>query len=215
MASPQPAPDEQFTGGEVAVIAALETALLTGALVAGTALPLYLLLRMRALGLDDRASRAATRLALSEPLAKTRGRSAVARVAAGEIRYRAAYLLNAAKRIGKSLQLLGDDPHALATAVRAERRYRDQHLAAAQNRRRAARAADRVALRSPWLQWSTVLDGRAEPECRALNGELFTVDHPPQVAGSPVYPGAVHPNCRCRAVPFGATPLGAARTVTR
>jgi SPP1 gp7 family putative phage head morphogenesis protein len=218
VSSPQPAPDEGLTPTEGAVVAALETALLEGALVAGTAVPLYLMMRLTALGLDKRAVRAAARLALSDPLVLPRNlrvrRTATARVAAAEPGIRARYLFNAAKRITANLRLLGTDPHAVMTAVRDERRYLNQHLNAARNRRSSARQVDRVATGSPWLIWKTVMDGRAEPECRALNGELFTVDHPPVVNGRPVYPGAVHPNCRCRAAEFGASPIGAATTVT-
>lgn len=219
MSSPQPAPDEGLSTLEIAVITALETALLEGALVAGTAVPLYLMMRLTALGLDRRAVRAATRLALSEPLLLPRNvrvrRTATARTAAAEPGIRARYLFGAAKRITANLRLLGSDPHALITAVRDERRYLGQHLDAARNRRKAAQQVDRVAAGSPWLIWLTAGDARVEPECRALHGELFTVDQPPEVAGRLVYPGAVHPHCRCRAAPFGATPIGAVATVTR
>lgn len=218
MTAPQPTPDDGLSGTEDAVVAALEAALLDGALVAGTAIPLYLLVRMRALGIDDHATKAAARLALSEPVHVPRRlrvlRTATAQVKAAEPGIRARYLLNAAKRISANLRLLTNDPHALITAIRDERRYLRQHFDAIRNRRRAARKVDEAALKSPWLQWVTAGDTRVEPECRALSGSLFTVDNPPTVDGRPVFPGAVHPHCRCRALPFGATPLGAARTVT-
>lgn len=219
MTAPQPAPDEGLSNLEIAVLTALETALLEGALVAGTAVPLALMARLTALGLDRRAVRAAARLALSEPLTLPRNlrvrRTATARTAAAEPGIRARYLFNAAKRITANLRLLGQDPHALLTAVRDERRYLGQHLDATRNRRKAAQQVDRIAAGSPWLVWKTAGDARVEPECAALSGELFTVDQPPVVNGRPVYPGAVHPHCRCRAATFGATPIGAVRTVTR
>lgn len=219
MTSPQPAPDQPgLSDTEAAVIAVIEAALLEGALVAATAIPLYLLLRLTSLGIDRRAARAALRLGTADPVRIPRRLhatgSAASRVAAAEPAIRARYILDAAKRITANLLLLGDDPHALGTAIRNERRYFQQHRDAARNRKKAAHAVDQAAKTSPWLQWRTVLDGRAEPECRALSGELFTVDQPPVVNGRPVYPGSVHPNCRCKAVAFGATPLRAQPTVT-
>jgi SPP1 gp7 family putative phage head morphogenesis protein len=219
VASPQPAPDQPGPSGvEIAVIATLETALLEGALVAGTAIPLYLILRLTALGIDRRAARAALRLGLTDPVhlprrLRTLG-TAAAKTAAAEPGIRARYIVDAAKRITKSLTVLGDDPHALGTAIRAERRFFRQHLDATRNRRRAAQAVDRVARTSPWLIWTTANDARVEPECRGLAGTLFTIDQPPVVDGRPVWPGSVHPHCRCTASAFGATPIRAQPTVT-
>lgn len=219
MTPPQPAPEQPgLSNTETAVVAALETALLEGALVAGTAIPLYLLLRLTALGIDRRAARAALRLGLADPVHIPRRLratgSAASRVAADEPGIRARYILDAAKRIAANLLLLGKDPHALGTAIRNERRYFKQHIDAGRNRKKAAQQVDQVAAASPWLVWQTILDGRAEPECLALNGTLFTVDDLPIVDGRPVLPGAVHNNCRCRAVAFGATPIRAQPTVS-
>lgn len=219
MTSPQPAPEQPgLSNTETVVVAALETALLEGALVAGTAIPLYLLLRLTALGIDRRAARAALRLGIADPVHIPRRLratgSAASRVAADEPGIRARYILDAAKRIAANLLLLGKDPHALGTAIRNERRYFKQHIDAGRNRKKAAQQVDQAAKTSPWLQWRTVMDGHAEQECVDLDGDLFTVDQPPQVGGRSVYPGSVHPNCRCKAVAFGATPLRAQPTVT-
>jgi hypothetical protein len=219
--SPQPTPDQQptgLTGTEQAVVDVLTTALLEGALVAGTAIPLYLLLRLTSLGIDKRAARAAIRLGLTDPVRiprdlRVRG-TAASRVAAVEPAIRARYILNAAKRITDNLVHVGDQPHGLITAIRDERRYLAQHIDAAHNRRRAAQAVDAVARTSPFMIWQTAGDSRVEADCATLNGQLFTIADPPMAHGLPVLPGSVHPRCRCKALPFGASPIRALPTVT-
>ena len=222
MSSPQPADQSdqppQFTGPEQAVVDALTTALLEGTLVAGAAIPLYLLARLTALGVDRRAARAAIRLGLADPVHIPRRLrvlgTAASRVAAAEPGIRARYILNAAKRITANLAHLDDQPGSLVTALRDERRYLTQHVHAARNRRRAARAVDQVARRSPFMIWQTRGDARVEADCAALAGSLFTLDQPPVLDGRPVLPGSVHPHCRCRAVPFGASPIRVLPTIT-
>jgi hypothetical protein len=219
--SPQPAPDQQqgLTGTEQAVVDALTTALLEGTLVAGTAIPLYLLLRLTGLGIDKRAARAAIRLGLTDPVRiprnlRVRG-TATSRVAAAEPGIRARYILNAAKRITANLRHVGEEPGGLLTALREERRYLAQHIDAARNRRRAARAVDAVARTSPFMYWRAVLDGRTTEDCRSLNGTLFTIADPPRDAmGRALLPGMVHSRCRCYAVPFGASPIGLQQVVS-
>lgn len=219
MTSPQPEPDTQgLSNLETAAVAALATALLEGSLVAGTAVPPYLLMRLTSAGADRRAARAAIRLGLSEavhiPSGTVMQGTASALVAAAEPRIRARYIFDAAKRITKNLVLVGTDPGGMITAVRDERRYLRQHLAAGQNRRRAAHAVDRAAGRSPWLVWTTQGDSKVEADCRALAGRLFTAAQPLIVHGRPVFPGSLHPHCRCVARAPGSSPIRATPTAS-
>jgi SPP1 gp7 family putative phage head morphogenesis protein len=113
---------------------------------------------------------------------------------ADEPTMRAQYILTAAKRLTRAQTLDVYDQ-----ALRLEQTYLDQHRHAGQNRVKAAQALDEIAAKhGPWLQWIAVLDHRTTPDCRALNGRLFTIDNLPNGQ----IPGAVHPRCRCRAAPF-------------
>jgi SPP1 gp7 family putative phage head morphogenesis protein len=112
---------------------------------------------------------------------------------ADEPTMRAQYILTAAKRLTRAQTLDVYDQ-----ALRLEQTYLDQHRGAGQNRVKAAQALDQVAIKhGPWLRWQTAGDSRVGPECAALAGVLFTIDNLP---GGQL-PGAVHPACRCKAVP--------------
>lgn len=93
-----------------------------------------------------------------------------------------------------------------AKAVRLEAQYMDQQRAAGQNRARAAKALDQAAAEAGpdgKLRWVAILDSTTTPDCAALHGTLFTLDKPPRdpQSGKRLTPGAVHPRCRCKAVP--------------
>jgi len=197
--SPQPAPEpdqpDGLTPTEEAVVAALAAFLLAAQLVKVTTIPLHLLLRLSALGVDKRAARAAGRLVLAAPLPRPTmfTGTALAQTREAEARIRATYWLKAAQRITGALTHGAD----LFTAIRAERRFYRQHRAAADNRERAARVVDTVAQRSPWMVWRAVIDSRTTADCQDLNGRVFTVDQPLTIAGSPVWPGSIHARCRC------------------
>lgn len=105
----------------------------------------------------------------------------------------AAYVFNAAKRLAATRDLS------------SERRYFAQHLAAERGRRDAARAVDSLAakLGTDTLEWWSHRDSKTTAGCRAMHGKPFNVAAPPLVEGRPAYPGAVHPECRCKAVPLG------------
>ncbi len=199
MTSPQPAlePDHPgLTPTEDAVVAALATFLLQAQLVAATAVPLYLLLRLTSLGVDKRAARAAGRLVHAAPLPTSTmfTGTAIAQTREAEARIRATYWLKAAQRITRALTHGAD----MFTAIRQERRFYHQHKAAADNRERAARAVDTVAQKSPWMKWNAVIDSRTTADCRALDGRVFTIDQPlTDATGRPLVPGAVHSRCRC------------------
>lgn len=112
------------------------------------------------------------------------------RVAADEPRMRARYVYNAARRL--TIHLVDG---TFLPGLQTERNNLQAHVRAGRNRQAAAQALDDVAQREgPLLQWVAILDDRTTPDCRALNGRIFTVDNPPAI------PGAVHPRCRCKAV---------------
>lgn len=115
-------------------------------------------------------------------------------VAAGEPTYRAAYLLAAARRVRASMAA----GKTLEEALAVEQRFTLAHLAAQDNRARAAAAVDKAAAthRSGLLGWKAVMDSRTSAECRAANGRNFSLLSPPAIG----YPGSVHVNCRCRPV---------------
>src|SRR5512139_350090 len=98
--------------------------------------------------------------------------------------FRAAYILNAAKRIERGLAK-GTPRDVL---IRQERIYFQQHLDAVKKRRSAAVAVDRAAITyGPKLGWYAKLDSRTTAECRAAHGKNFTVGVRPAIG----YPGSV------------------------
>lgn len=200
--SPPPPPQDSSLVRQIAA------ALLIGASIAATVTALTALLAP--LGLGAKAVGAATRLALSlggltvdptglpgSPIQADRSQGkASSNTREAEVYYRAAYLLNAAKRIERSLA--GDK--SLVQAIRDERRYYLQHRDAQSRRAEAARQVD-VAAQSfgPLLGWYSVNDSRSSPECKAADGKNFPADRRPAIG----YPGTTHPHCRCRAgLPF-------------
>lgn len=126
--------------------------------------------------------------------------SAMRAEAQAEIQFRAAYVLNAAKRVDTELiRYSRTDPRQRIARVAAiERRFLAQHLQAIERRRQVAAAADRAARSyGARLGWHAVLDERTSIECRAAHGSNFEVGSRPLIG----YPGAVHPHCRCRPGP--------------
>lgn len=178
-----------------------------------SALPGALVDGMVGIGIDRTAAVTAGQMVLGRPMSgrtragspePTEPMSATRRVASGEPQMRAQYVLAAARRL---TQARADDRYS--DGLSAENRYLDQHIAAGRNRRAAAQALDEVGKDNELLVWRTAGDSRVTPECRALEGRIFTVDNPPAI------PGAVHPKCRCYAEPFGPGPLIQWGTLTK
>lgn len=225
---------DDHTAEEAAVIAALVVFFASVSAVKATLLPVRLVNRLVALGLEPRAVRAAGRLAMAPPLTG-RGRygsptrttdpatTTLRTVKAEEPLMRARYVLAASKRLTRAIRLSKrtdqQKPKAegkpkskvdlFVAAVRVEKTYLDAHRKAGQNRARAAAAMDRVAAAAGpdgKLRWNTQRDNRVSPDCAVLEGRLFTADKPP----NGLIPGAVHPRCRCYATAatdvFGAAP---------
>jgi hypothetical protein len=120
-------------------------------------------------------------------------------------RYRARYLVNAARRFHAAVKARAQgesEAGAIRKAMRAERRYLSQHLAAQRNRGAARREVERMAaIHGDRLGWFAVRDGTTTGDCSHAHGRDFLVSRPPSIG----YPGAVHPRCRCRPVaPWGA-----------
>jgi len=166
--------------------------------IAATALPDDLVAALVARGFTQRAAIEAGELG-SDPTMAGRSRygapavkpnmTTQRRVATEEPELRARYVVAAAERL--------TDADDYDVALAREKTYRDQHVAAGRNRRKAARELDRVAATSKtgWLVWRC--GDHPEPECKALNNRIFTVDNPPGI------PGAMHPNCKCWSEPYG------------
>lgn len=104
--------------------------------------------------------------------------------------YRAAYVINASKRIDSAVQR----GLSLAAALRSERRFYRQHSRANQVRRTAEkRDAAHAKLYGPLLGWYSRDDARVSPECALANGKNYEADKGTKIGR----PGSVHPTCRC------------------
>ncbi|WP_141575898.1 hypothetical protein [Actinomadura sp. WMMA1423] len=113
-------------------------------------------------------------------------------------KYRAWYLVNAARRIHTAIKTRSRGEtvaDAVRKALRPESRYLRQHLAAQQNRRRTAIEVDRLAaIYGDRLGWYAVRDGSTTADCRHAHGRDFLLSKPPRIG----LPGSVHSRCRCR-----------------
>lgn len=213
------------------MVGALATFLAEAAVTTVVALPPYLYVRLLRLGFRRDAIQAAATLTLRTPFFRRpqhgprTGGTAAAQVAAAEPEMRARYLINAARRITRDLRTVipakpGERPRTaqdrLRDALRRERRYWRMHVDAQRNRRTSAHAVDTATAQSPHWQWVTAGDARVEADCRRFAGRTFTIADPPRLNGRPVWPGAVHPHCRCTAVAtFDPRLFGSAPTVNR
>lgn len=114
-------------------------------------------------------------------------------VAVSQANFRAAYLIAASVRMQNDVNA----GMQLRDALAREMVNYQRHLAAQQNRRRAADAVDIEAGNDPTrlLIWHAKMDSRTSPECAAANGLTFTAATVPIIG----YPGMVHPHCRCKA----------------
>jgi hypothetical protein len=116
-----------------------------------------------------------------------------------EMLMRAQYALAAFRRVIRA-------PDKVAQ-LRKERSYFGGHLRASTNRMTAAELVHETARRlGPILGWISVrIPGVTTPECWDAHGRNFDVRRPPPRIG---LPGAVHPECKCRAGrPFEGAPM--------
>lgn len=175
------------------------------AALSATQLPEEILAELASIGIGLTAADRAGEIVLGHPLSGRTGSgspeakpgmTAMRMVASEEPEMRAEFLVNSAERLSEALGTGDYD----AAAVREER-YAEQHVAAGQNRRRAARKLDGLAVESPVLVWRTVMDRKTTPDCAALDGRIFLAADPPGI------PGAMHPTCRCSAETWSGPPL--------
>jgi len=184
--SPVAQPEQGEPQTEEAILALVILALLSGAPAATQTGTITSLLSR--LGIPAEASTDALALVLphSDDLTGEPSRDpAIGAHRRGEVVRRAAYIVNAARRLARSRDLA------------AERRYLSQHLAAKRARQEAAEQVQDMARRvGPVLGLYAVMDSRTDPLCRLLNGTNFNVSRPPIVG----FPGSLHGgSCRCRA----------------
>lgn len=209
-------PTEEYpqprSAAENVVLAAL-AAYVAGSAAAGAAgSAAALIAAMVRLGIPRPAVRAVLTMGLSigrtvPPVPVGAGKLAQRHTARAEPLYRAAYLLNAAKRLGKAYAhppaaKPGEAPpspqEALQHALEVERRHLISHTQATRQRSSAAAAVDTAARTyGPLLSWVAQLDDRTTPDCRKAHGKNFRVTSPPRIG----WPGSVHPTCRCRPGP--------------
>lgn len=207
-----------YNPAEDAAIAALAAFLGSPLASNATYLPRSLAARLDPLALADKAVREAGKLALSVPLTgrgpngspSTPLSTTVRDVKINEPTMRAQYILAASKRLTTALAL-----NVWPQAQRLEGNFLKQHRKAGVNRLRAAGDLDSVATaQGPWLIWQTQHDSTVDPDCRRLDGRMFTIDNLPDGQ----IPGAVHPNCRCFAIGMSGavrviSPLGGVHVV--
>lgn len=140
--------------------------------------------------------------------ASTAGRPGTAAgiAARANLRYRAAFIINAIRRVAAA-------PDKKA-AIAREMDFFKAHLKAGQRRVLVGKRVDVARKRyGSLLGWYAKMDARTSAECRAANGRNFLALEPPVIG----YPGGVHPNCRCvPGPPFpGAKMVDSSLTVRR
>jgi hypothetical protein len=126
------------------------------------------------------------------PEVGTRAGPAARSAAQSAWRYRASYVLSAARRLAQGALGEGDFSKALGQ----ERLYAAAHADASTRRIAAARTIDHLAgIHGPVLGWYARRDAKTTPECRLASGGNFSALNPPSIG----WPGAVHARCRCYA----------------
>lgn len=232
VAQAQPAPPPEQTLTEEAALAALTLIAMSPSVPEPDMLAMVEAL-LTPLGIGADAARAAGMLAFGAVLLEPRQGAGpaygfTARTAPAR---RAAYLLNAAKRIdaaharvepqmraAESLHGVGDEVDAQKIRVRAakdarfeetERRHLAQHLNAERARADAAERVDeQAAIYGGVLGWKARMDERTTKACRAAHGKNFNAGRPPTLPGVEEgeritgYPGMPHGGaCRCVPAP--------------
>lgn len=117
---------------------------------------------------------------------KERVRSAEKIADRANLRYRAAFIKNALRRIWKAPDK--------KLALKRELDFWKAHIKAGQRRKLMGKRVDFVVKRHGELVgWYAKMDDRTSAECRAANGRNFLAFTPPVIG----YPGGVHLHCRC------------------
>ena len=196
----QPAPQNQ-AAVDAAIVAIIATVLIsaTTAAAAYTAVMMQMKLQKLVGSFEREALLGAIEAVMGLPHDRREGVGAAQTIIArlNAVR-RAQFVLSAARRITRELQLARAQGQPLGLALREaisrERRYYAQHLQAIFQRMQAASQVDaRAAEYGPLLGWYAVKDRHTSAECLAANGKNFYVWSMPLIG----YPGGVHPHCRC------------------
>lgn len=112
--------------------------------------------------------------------------SAVGITAAANMRYRAAFIKNALRRIAAAPDV--------KIALKRELGFFVAHVDAGKRRKVMGKRVDFARGKyGDLLGWYAKMDKRTSAECRAANGRNFEALVPPVIG----YPGSVHPHCRC------------------
>lgn len=102
------------------------------------------------------------------------------------LRYRAAFIINALRRIAAAPDW--------KIALKRELGFWKAHTKASARRMTVARRIDASRkLYGDMLGWYATMDSRTSNECRAADHRNFEAIKPPVIG----YPGSVHPHCRC------------------
>jgi SPP1 gp7 family putative phage head morphogenesis protein len=193
----QPPPNQQDAHPvtDAVLITALAAWLASLLLWSGSRLPKRIMVHFGQRRISARAVRAVLELLrrAGVPSSVLSAGIAARLVASGEWLRMAAFVLASSGRITEVL----DDGGSLVDALKKEQRYFDQYEHAAENRSRAADKSDKAAKLGLKLEWVTTMDGRADKECIDLNGTIFAINDPP----NGIYPGMMHPYCRCKPKP--------------
>lgn len=196
---PQTPPPAPLTPAQViaAILSALSAAITAAQLVR------LLAKIMKAAGIGLLALRAVAVLMMSWPQPSLEGTGPAQRqmIRTNTLR-RAQFMYAACKRVQAAIVAARSQNQAVTGALRvalaAEQRWMGRHIAASTNRMQAATTVDALAhAHGNLLGWNAVKDSRCSPGCRAASGKNFRADKPPVIEGTPSYPGAVHPACRC------------------
>lgn len=189
-AQPQPQPGQASDDEISAVIGLIATGAALGAVATALAgfLKVPLTAAVGALGIVGAGTLASFKQDMpsdgSSGVGTSGGPVAIERRA--NLRYRAAYIINAARRIAGA-----SDKKA---AVARERTYWAGHQrASARRTKMAKRMAAATRKFGPVIGWYAKMDNRTTAECRAANGRNFLAAQPPVIG----YPGTVHMHCRC------------------
>lgn len=209
MTTPTAEVPEEVPEEDSPLIEALIVALLAGYSV--SVLKNYLQKLLKPLGLDPKAITAAINLASRvpreyEPL-KRDPKNAKSNVRRKLVGYRAAYLLNCAKRISAAIKgAPKEEKRQRYDAAKArENVYYKRHVAMQRRRISAARAVDRASLiYGDTLGWLAFPGERPSEACQKAHMKNFKASEMPSIG----FPGAVHMNCKCVAVaPWPNAPL--------
>lgn len=185
MTTPEQDPQQQNQSATDEEIAAILAVLALGAAVDATAKALagVLLVPLPIAGAFLAGIGAEALKAFTQSAKGTTARAIALRA---NLRYRAAFIINALRRIAAAPDW--------KTALKRELGFWKAHTTASKRRSTIARRIDAARkLYGDMLGWYATMDTRTSGECRAADHRNFNALQPPVIG----YPGSVHPHCRC------------------